>query len=634
VRGIGDRGDRPIESRSRRAVRVTALTLFALTFAWAAFLLLAGGFDTRLFGARVTTNEPLRPLLIASVLLTVFIMSGGVVRSTDRWIAAVRGIPPAAAALAVAILTALAGIAFATTAAGGADAYGYVSQAELWLRGSLRIEQPFASEVPWPGAQWTFAPLGYRPTEIPGDQAIVPTYSAGLPMIMAAAKLIGGQPALYAVVPIAGGLLVLATFGIGRRLASPGAGLIGACLVATSPAFLFMLVWPMTDVPVAAAWAVAMYFLLGVSRRSIVAAGLATSVAILIRPNLVFLGAWMGLWYLMRRKPRASSPEPRAAGAAARFADAAIFALSAAPGILATAAINNYLYGSPTQSGYIGLEGMFTAANVWPNVKLYLGWFVESQRVASLLGVVAIMLPWRRLWPAAPDRRVFGVIALFVASLWGFYFAYLVFESWWYLRFMLSSWPFIMVGLAALAMAVVRPERPVASAAAIGAVIVLGIVNLRTAIDRSAFELWQSERRYVSIGKLVGGSTEPNSVIFTMQHSGSVRYYGGRMTLRFDNLDSTWLDRAVNWLDAHGAPSYLLVEDWEEEGFRKQFAGSAALEHLGTPPVFVYEGPARARLYNLTRFRLRDDRVIQIVETYQRLRDVAPAPPPALTFTR
>jgi hypothetical protein len=39
-------------------------------------------------------------------------------------------------------------------------------------------------------------------------------------------------------------------------------------------------------------------------------------------------------------------------------------------------------------------------------------------------------------------------------------------------------------------------------------------------------------------------------------------------------------------------------------------------------------------LYNLTRFRLRDDRVIQIVETYQRLRDVAPAPPPALTFTR
>jgi len=181
-------------------------------------------------------------------------------------------------------------------------------------------------------------------------------------------------------------------------------------------------------------------------------------------------------------------------------------------------------------------------------------------------------------------------------------------------------------------MAVVRRQRPVASAVAIGAVAVLAFLNLRTAIERSAFELWQGERRYVSIGRLVGMLTEPNSVIFSMQHSGSLRYYGGRMTLRYDNLDGAWLDRAVTWLEAHGAPSYLLLEEWEEPQFRKQFAGSPRLEHLGVPPIFLYEGAARIKLYDLTHLRPREDRVQQIVETYHGLRNVAPAPPPTVTF--
>jgi hypothetical protein len=41
----------------------------------------------------------------------------------------------------------------------------------------------------------------------------------------------------------------LVTFAIGRRLGSPAIGLAAAWLVATSPAFLAMLVSPMSDVP-------------------------------------------------------------------------------------------------------------------------------------------------------------------------------------------------------------------------------------------------------------------------------------------------------------------------------------------------------------------------------------------------
>ena len=426
---------------------------------------------------------------------------------------------------------------------------------------------------------------------------------------MAAAKLVGGQPALYAVVPIAGGLLVLATFGIGRRLASPGAGLIGAILVATSPAFLFMLVWPMTDVPVAAAWAIAFYFLLGSSRASIVGAGLAASIAILIRPNLVFLGASDGRVVpgAPRAPPWALSPGPRASQRRSSTPRSSRWPSS--PGIVATALINNYLYGSPMKSGYVGVEGMFSTVARAGRTSSCTSAGSPSRRPCSRFSARwRSCVPARRLWPAAPDRRVFAVIGLFVALLWAHYFAYLVFENWWYLRFLLASWPFIMVGCGALVMAVVRMRQPVASARRGARRRAARVASTcAPAIDRSAFELWQGERRYVSIGKLVGMLTEPNSVIFSMQHSGSLRYYAGRMSLRFDNLDRDWLDRAVSWLEAHGVQSYLLVEEWEEPEFKKQFAGSARLEHLDMPPIFTYDGPAKIKLFDLTRLRPREN---------------------------
>ena len=46
--------------------------------------------------------------------------------------------------------------------AGGADAYGYVSQADLWLAGDLVIKQPWVAEVPWPSGNFTCTALIYR----------------------------------------------------------------------------------------------------------------------------------------------------------------------------------------------------------------------------------------------------------------------------------------------------------------------------------------------------------------------------------------------------------------------------------------------------------------------------------------
>src|SRR4051794_7723278 len=185
---------------------------------------------------------------------------------------------------------------WSTRVAAGADAYGYVSEADLWLRGDLHIDQSFGATVPWPMARWTFTPLGYRPE--PDGYRIVPQYAPGLPLLMAAFKAIAGQCAMFWVVPICGAVLVFATYIIGRRIDRPIVGLAAAWLVASSPTQLFMLMAPMSDVPAAAAWAVAIACVLGDTSASAAAAGAAAGVAILIRPNLAPLAAVILLWLL------------------------------------------------------------------------------------------------------------------------------------------------------------------------------------------------------------------------------------------------------------------------------------------------------------------------------------------------
>ena len=94
----------------------------------------------------------------------------------------------AAAAAAIAMLV---GLVKGTRVAGSADAYGYVSQALLWLKGLPVLAEPLAAIVPWPRAEWSLSPLGYRPGLEPG--VIVPTYPPGLPLAMAAAAGVGGR---------------------------------------------------------------------------------------------------------------------------------------------------------------------------------------------------------------------------------------------------------------------------------------------------------------------------------------------------------------------------------------------------------------------------------------------------------
>ena len=70
--------------------------------------------------------------------------------------------------------------------------------------------------------------------------------------------------------------------------------------------------------------------------------------------------------------------------------------------------------------------------------------------------------------------------------------------------------------------------------------------------------------------------------------------------MRFEAIPSDSLDTVVEWLSAHGARTYLAVEEWELEQFRQLFAGSQCLRALDMPPIAVYEWPSKTQLFDLT----------------------------------
>lgn len=605
---VSDRGlqSQRSEGRFRRVLRRAALALALTGFALFLLILITGGFDFYLFDLRVRMHRPVRALWIGVIGLASFIALGGRLPQTwknalallgqrleHRWLALKPWWPSSrTAALCLAAGTSAWCFVHDAKVGTGSDSYGYVSQADLWLRGRLETPQPFAAQVPWPDGPHTFTPLGYTSVERDGVPSLVPTYPSGLPLMLAAAKSIGGHDAMFLVVPLLSGVLVLATYGIGCRLGSPASGLIGAVLVATSPVVLFMMTMTMTDVPVAALWAATFYVMTGRGRGQALFAGLIAALAIMIRPNHVPLALVAGLYYafgMTRHETRGQA-----------FRDGLLFSVGVLPGIAAVGVINNHLYGSPLLSGYGTVEAFFDLTYILPNLTRYFTWLVETQSPVVLVGLAALFLPVPWLWPGLTDRRRLVMAALFVSTTWALYMAYLVFDAWWYLRFLLTSWPFMMVGVGAVALAWWNAGVRAVRIGAAGGIVALLLFQLGVARDFSVFDHGTVIRRDVAAAQMVRRLTPRNSVVLSLHQSGTIRYYGGRMTLRYDILNPAWLDRAIAWLDQRGVRTYLLVESWEVDDVTTRFAASYSVARLDAPPLAIYDYRGQMLLFDLS----------------------------------
>ena len=62
-----------------------------------------------------------------------------------------------------------------------------------------------------------------------------------------------------------------------------------------------------------------------------------------------------------------------------------------------------------------------------------------------------------------------------------------------------------------------------------------------------------------------------NAFVLAAQHSGSIRYYAGRATFRWDLLSPTRLDQALATFRAQGYQPFLVVDGGEYDDFKKRF---------------------------------------------------------------
>jgi hypothetical protein len=466
------------------------------------------------------------------------------------------------------------GIRWGTFVAGGSDSYCYAHQAERWASLRLQVPEPLALEAPWPDAPLTFAPAGHVPSgTVPG--AIVPVCPAGLSIAMAPVLALGGRDAIFYVVPLFGVLLIAATRAAGARFGAR-VGLAAAVLTACSPVFLYQLVQPMSDVPAAALWVTAVAAATGTRPRSAALAGLATSGAVLIRPNLVPLAVPIGLFLLLR--PERAWRE--------RIRAAVTYGACSLPGCLGVALIQRTLYGSPLSSGYGSFDFIYSLDRVMPNVTRYVTWLSETHTPLWLLAAIAPFL-----LPGALTRLLAAMVLVNIAL----YLPYHVFNEWSYLRFLLPAIPILMILVVASVDAIVRRTagplaiardargtRPPYIVAAV--TLALAIFFVREAQSRSVFRLQALESRYARGGAFVNTRLPENALVITSWQSGSVRFYSGRKTLVWDSLDPAWLDRAVDYGRQRGFEPYLLFERWEEPLFRNRFTGSP-LGALDWPPM-------------------------------------------------
>jgi hypothetical protein len=483
----------------------------------------------------------------------------------------------------------LAGVRYGTWAVAGADSYGYISQATLWRHGDLVVDQPIARDVTWPDADWTFAPLGYRPGQRPGT--IVPVYPMGLPIVMAAFEAMAGPRAVFFVVPLLGAATVLAAAVLAERMSCPTAGAFAALLLASSPTMLFAVMWPMSDVPATAWWISTLALATGTGVASAVAAGVTAALAILTRPNLVALALPPGLFLVWRIWQ--SGPGRRRA-----IVRLVLFGFPATLACLGVAAVHTWLYGAPLRSGHGDLSRIFTWSLGSHNAAGFAIRPLDVEPALVLLAIIGAVALLRRraltgLWAAT------WVCVATIGLVLGSYLFYATFPEWWYLRLLLPAFPPAAVlggvGVVWLAERVSGLWR--AAVYVVVAAVILGS-GLPAAVDRGVFRLRVAEARYEAVGNFVKKELPENALLIAFQQSSSLRHYAGRLTLRFDLLAPEWLETAVATLRERGYRPYFVIEDVEVALFQERFQHASPLGRLDWPPVAALQGPTVVQIFD------------------------------------
>lgn len=525
--------------------------LLAASLALAVLVFLVG-VDISVGGVTVRSHSAARVLAGAAALALVRWRFGIV--SYSKWI------------MRIAMLIAICGsveawFRFLLASIGGADSYGYVSASSMIAGGRLIDPAPIAEWLSATNRLAIASPLGWTPA--PDGSGIAPTFPIGTSLVMALFTLVGGTSAVYFVGPFTGLITLSLVYRLAREWFDGETALFATAIVAWNPLFIGYAKQPMSDMPATMWIMLALWLSVRASNGSAFGAGLAAGAAVVTRPVLLVAAAVIPI-----AAHRGHSPRQRLA----------IAGVGLALVLLLLMAIQNHLFGSPFLTGYGSGAALFSWSHVQTNLEIFMrhGW--------SVLGPLWIPGLIIGLFAARPEPR--GKPAAIFAAVTLPYLFYLPFDHWETLRFLLPGIVPLTVVVADGLMHIARmPRKPAVTAAVVTAF--LAIVAGRSEMLLRASGVWDvatMEARYPLAGDWINVNTPQESVVMANQHSGSLRWYGMRQTIRWDFIAPDQLVTTVRDLQSHGATVYVALEGDEVAMFDQRFAGvidRLEVDHVG-----------------------------------------------------
>ncbi len=458
---------------------------------------------------------------------------------------------------------------------GGSDSWGYVSEAVRLSQGHFYEREQVLSPFGLPEDAGRTHPLGYVEK---GREGTVPTYPFGYPLLMAGAIKLFGLEAAFWVTPVLAAGALLLTYWLGRAALGRAGGAMAAVLLAVLPNFLWGAFQPLSDVPAAFFCTLTLVALLAMPAgpTADLLLGASLGSGIWVRPNMGLLVGLAGLWLVARGEWR-------------RLARVA---MTVAPFLLVEALINAHLFGAPWRTGYGELHLGGPLAETLARGGRHLLRLNDQQAGLGLL-LLALALIWNRI----PAARRFLLAGVFVAFL-GFFAAYRIDDAWWYFRFLVPAMPAVTVLEAGFLMRFTGPGRAsrLRAWAVTLAVCAIAVGSFRYTKEKRVFTLAEVERKYPRVAALVSRTMERPALVLAMQHSGSLRFYAGIQSARYDLGSPQELKDTLSQVSRAGGHLYLVAEDWELRQIR------------GSDRAFLVEGALELGFVepsHVTLFRLR-----------------------------